>query len=232
VEFGVLGPLVVLDDVGDVRAIGSSTQRLILASLLVRPAANVTTHALVDAIWGDAPPRTAFESLRSQVSRLRQVVGARLEGTSDGYRLVLVAGSDRMDAARFESALREARDDPTQAAIDALVEALGTWRGDAFGELADAPTVYPAARHLEAARLDAWELVANAALDHGRAAEAVANAQRILDVDEVRESAWVTLVRALARSGRPVEAMRSARRAAAVLDRSGLEPVGAARAAT
>ena len=219
-EFGVLGPLRVVGDDGAVLEIGSPTQRIVLATLLARLGEVVPLGVLADAVWEDSPPASAVNTLRSQVSRLRRVVGERLRGSADGYSLVLFAG-DTVDATVLDHALRRARDEHDVADLAA---ALHAWRGRAYGELADTPVVRADARRLELARLDATELVAAADLAAGRFTEAAAACEAVVAADDVREPSWAILVRALARAGRPAEALRAARRAATALRDAGLVP--------
>ncbi|HEX6657156.1 MAG TPA: BTAD domain-containing putative transcriptional regulator, partial [Ilumatobacter sp.] len=228
-EFGVLGPLRVAED-GAELPIGSRTQRLVLASLLARLDEVVSVSALVDAVWGDDPPPSALNTLRSQVSRLRRLVGDRVAAAHEGYAL-RPEDHDVVDAVQFERALRRMRSDagPTSRAL--LAAELAAWRGEAFGELADVPTVRAAARRLDLARVDASELVAHADLLAGQWADAEAGAESILAVDPVREPAWEVLIRALGGAGRTADAMRAARRAAAALAEAGLTPGPALRAA-
>ncbi|HEU4840643.1 MAG TPA: BTAD domain-containing putative transcriptional regulator [Ilumatobacteraceae bacterium] len=219
-DFGVLGPLRVTGDDGAEAEIGSPTQRIVLATLLARPGQVVPLDVLAEAVWEDSPPVSAVNTLRSQISRLRRVVGERVRGSADGYSLVL-AGGDGVDATRFDDALRRARADHD---VGDLVTALGAWRGRAYGELADTPGVRSEARRLELARLDATELVAAADLAAGRFTEAAAACEAVVAADDVREPSWALLVRALTRAGRPAEALRAARRAAAALRDAGLVP--------
>lgn len=216
----MLGPLRVVGDDGAAIEIGSPSQRLVLATLLARLGEVVPLGVLTDVLWGDDQPASALNTLRSQVSRLRRVVGDRIAGSADGYALVLAAG-DEVDAVRFEQALRRAR---SGGDVAELAGTLGTWRGRAYGELADVPALRPEARRLDLGRLDAIELVAAADPVAGRHAAAAAACETVLAADDLREPTWAILVRALARAGRTAEALRAARRAAAALREAGLVP--------
>ena len=204
VDFGVLGPLRVVE-AGEVVDIGSPTQRIVLATLIAHLGQVVPIDVLAEAVWEDTPPASALNTLRSQISRLRRVVGGRLEGSAAGYSLVLAPG-DTVDAATFDHALRASRDGGDVAE---LVAALAAWRGRAYGELADTAGVRVEARRLELARLDATELVAAADLAAGRYTESAAACEAVVAADDVREPSWAILVRALARAGRPAEALRA-----------------------
>src|SRR3954471_19407225 len=107
--FGVLGPLEVRDAAGRVVRVGGSVRRELLAALLCRAGEPVPATALIDDIWGDAPPRTAAKTLQSHVVRLRHDLadkaGAVIATAGAGYRIDVSAGS--LDAACFETELDE-----------------------------------------------------------------------------------------------------------------------------
>ena len=118
-EFGVLGPLRVAATRREL-AIGSRTQRIVLASLLARTGEVVSTAALIDAVWGDDAPPSALNTLRSQVSRLRRLVGERLVAGPDGYALRPGRRTTLVDAGGFDrgpapDALRPRTDEPGAA---------------------------------------------------------------------------------------------------------------------
>jgi hypothetical protein len=63
-----------------------------------------SSDRLVEVLWGDDPPATAFPTLRTYVSRLRHMLPsscARLETLAPGYRLAVGVGhGDRLARAR------------------------------------------------------------------------------------------------------------------------------------
>jgi hypothetical protein len=67
----VLGPLEVAGQQGEPVSIGGQVPRRLLCALVVRPGAVVPVSALLDAVWGDAPPASAERTLVSHVTRLR-----------------------------------------------------------------------------------------------------------------------------------------------------------------
>src|SRR5438128_560077 len=106
-EFGILGPLDVSAD-GRPLALGGQKQRAVLAVLLLDAGRVVSTDRLVDALWGEQPPRTAATSLQNFVSQLRKVLGAdAVETRAPGYRLRVEP--DQLDLHRFERLLEDAR---------------------------------------------------------------------------------------------------------------------------
>ena len=70
-EFGVLGSLQVTDDDGQPVDVGGRQPRVLLTALVVAGGGPITADALIEAIWGDDPPRSALGPLQTYVSRLR-----------------------------------------------------------------------------------------------------------------------------------------------------------------
>ena len=66
--FRVFGPLSLTIDGREV-PLASLRQRRLLAALLLRAGRPVPLSTLVDAVWGDDPPRSAVNTAQSYVSR-------------------------------------------------------------------------------------------------------------------------------------------------------------------
>jgi hypothetical protein len=90
-----------------------------------------------------------------------------------------------------------------------LREGLGLWRGEAYAEFADEDWARPEAQRLGELRLVAYELLADAELACGRAAEVVSELEGLAGEHPLRESFQAKLMLALYRSGRQVEALRA-----------------------
>ena len=92
-RFSLLGPVRAWR--GDTElTVGSPQQRTVLALLLLREGALITIDELVDAVWDERPPRTAVTTIRTYISRLRQVLDAapdpqapRIIAIGGGYQL-------------------------------------------------------------------------------------------------------------------------------------------------
>jgi WD40 repeat protein/serine/threonine protein kinase len=224
-EFRVLGSLEVTRE-GRPVALGGPKQRLVLAHLLIRANRLVPADTLIEEIWGDEPPDAARSALQAYVSRLRKTLGdGRIEGRPPGY--VLHAGSDEVDAARFEFLVQRAADhgdgDPRRTA-DLLEEALGLWRGRPLADLADEPSLAPEVARLEELLLAAREDQIDAALGLGRPVD-VAELERLTVEHPLRERLWGQLMLALYRTGRQAEALDAYRRAREVLTEDlGIDP--------
>jgi predicted ATPase/DNA-binding SARP family transcriptional activator len=210
VRFGVLGPLAVWTDAGAPVRVPEAKVRTLLAVLLTRPGHPVSVDRLIDALWGDRPPRNAIGTLQARVSQLRRALE---EGEPGGRGLVaarppgyaLDAGPDAVDAARFAAALgREAADPLARKRF--LGDALALWRGPAFADFADAEFARTAIIELEEGRLVALERHARARLDLGEHAAVAAELAAPAARHPLREPLQALHLRALHLSGRQGEA--------------------------
>lgn len=229
-DFRVLGSLQLVRQGAPV-GLASPAQRTLLAALLVRPGAIVSADRLMDVLWGNDPPNTALESLRTHVYRLRRALPADdadevLVTRPPGY--VLAVEPDAVDAARFERLVAQAREqasERSEVAAAGLEEALALWRGPAFAEFADAPFARGEARRLEELRLAASEDLLECKLTLGRHGEVAAEGEALVAEQPLRERACEQLVIALYRCGQQSRALEAYRRLREHLDTElGLEP--------
>jgi len=211
VKFRILGPLEVTVDGAPV-AIGGPKPRALLATLLLRPGAVVSTDRLVAAVWGDDPPRTALGALRAYVSRLRAVLapfeaGERLRYRAPGYTLAVA--DDELDAAEFAKLVVEARKCASVAdherAVELLDAALALWRGDALAEF-DCAEIDVDITPLADLRLIAREERAEAMLHLGCGYQVVTELEALVQRFPKRERLAVLLMRALYSGGRQADA--------------------------
>ncbi len=214
----MLGPMEVLDD-GRPLAIGGPKQRAVLAHLILQANRTVPAERLIDDLWGEDPPDTAGNTLQSYVSRLRKVLGdGRIEGRGRGY--VLSVAPEEIDASRFESLVKRGKassgSDPSGAAAT-LAEALDLWRGPAFADLADEPSLRGSIARLEELRLGATEHRIAAELAMGRHSTMVSELEALTSRYPLRERLWAHLMLAMYRSGRQAEALDAFERARQVL---------------
>ena len=225
-EFRVLGPLEVVEGARTV-ALGGFRQRLVLGALLVRPNGAATTDWLVDAVWGEAPPRTARKTLQVYIARLRGALGpAAIEATAGGYSLRLP--SDALDASRFERLADDGHrllgSDPAAAARQ-LRRALSLWRSMPWGELGDEPAILPEAERLTERRLVAVEDRITADLATGHAAGLAGELEALVDEHPWREGFRAQLILALYRCGRQADALREYQSVRRTFDEElGIEP--------
>ena len=225
-EFWVLGPLEVRDEGGALN-LGGYRQRLVLAVLLVYANRPLSTDWLIDAVWGEEPPRTARKTLQVYITRLRQLLGPTvIEPAADGYRLQVA--SDQVDSLQFESMVARARpmmDSEPARAAELLVAGLGLWRGRPWGELDGEPAIQPEAQRLLELRLGVIEDRVTLDLESAHAGDLVGELQGLVAEYPLRERFHYLLMLALYRSGRQADALRQFRDAQRMLgEELGIEP--------
>lgn len=220
VRIDAFGPLAATVE-GRAVELGPHKRRLLLAVLLCHPGSEVPSGELVQALWGDHPPVSAANNLRSYIFGLRRTLGAAtISGNGrPGYRLH--TESLTTDINRFRELCAEAdraadRGD-ARAARAALASALALRRDRAFADVADAPAVVDEAGRLEERWLFAAEQRVEIDLRLGRAAEVVGELTALTARQPYRENLARLLMLALHRSGRRPEAIAVYRRAAAAL---------------
>ncbi len=223
-EFRILGPLEVLAADGEPLALGGQKQRALLAMLLLRANEVISTEVLVDALWGEHPPRTATTSLQNSVSALRKLLGPDVVVTRPpGYRLVV--DPESIDLVRFERLVASARGLEPEERGARLREALALWRGEPLAEVAFEPFASAEVRRLEELRLATLEERIDADVAAERYAELVPELEAFVGRHPLRERPRAQLMLALYHSGRQADALRAyqdARRA--FIEEIGLEP--------
>lgn len=214
-RFEILGPLKVWR-AGQEVELGWARQRSVLAVLLLDMNRPVSVSRIVDAVWGELPPRDARNAVQTNVSRLRRALepagGADKPGvlalTESGYLLsgdpeqVDIAAFDRHLATAHE--LRRNRDLPAAAAeVD---RALGLWRGEPFSGLGG-PLIDAERRRIGQRRMEASELRTTIMVDHGRYAQAITELSRLVLDHPLQERLHASLMVALYGSGRRADAL-------------------------
>ncbi|HEY3577568.1 MAG TPA: BTAD domain-containing putative transcriptional regulator [Gaiellaceae bacterium] len=227
IEFRILGSVQAVGGDGPV-ALGAPKQRALLALLLLNANTVVSRDRLVDALWGEHPPRSAVSSLQVYVHGLRRALGAeRIERQGTGYRLQLDPAE--LDLSRFErlvetAAAALAAGRSAEAAED-LGRALALWIGAPLADLAGEPVHEAEAAQLEERRLRALELRNDAELELGRHDELVPELERLIAAEPYRERFRVQHALALYRSGRQVDALAACRAARELLvEELGVDP--------
>lgn len=197
--------------------LGWARQRTVLAVLLGEMNRSVSTETIIDAVWGEQPPRDARRAVQTNVSRLRSALqpdcqpGARddvLLTTDAGY---LLRGSpSEVDTMVFERHLTVADDCHRSGALSAaateIEQALALWRGQPFGGLSGAWVEAQRAWWCER-RLDAIELRITIELDRDQHTGVIAELTRLVREFPLRESLRELVMIALYRSGRQADAI-------------------------
>src|ERR1700733_1525944 len=181
-RFETLGPLSLWNN-GEAVPLGGQKQRTLLAVLMLQRNEVVTRDHLVDALWGQRPPRSAADSLDTYVYRLRKLLAHdRLEREAGGYLLRVEPGE--LDIDEFERLVANAggatENGDYRATLSELTVALALWRGPAWGDLLGGGALAPDAQRLDELRLSVLEsrFEAELALAHG--AELVPELERLV----------------------------------------------------
>ncbi len=135
----LLGPLDVMAD-GEPRQVGGLRRGAVLAVLALNGGEVVSTDHLLDAVWADAAPPTAANTLQSHVSALRNILGnkAAIRARPPGY--VLDLGADGTDVRSAERLLRQGEQAASPAdAVRHLRDALALWRGQPLADVSSGP---------------------------------------------------------------------------------------------
>jgi DNA-binding SARP family transcriptional activator/DNA-binding XRE family transcriptional regulator len=215
-RFEILGPLTAWRD-GTRVELGPPRQRAVLAVLALEPDTFLHRETIIDALWGDRPPRTAVNLVQTYVSRLRRAVdGEHSPRSPDGtlvsagtsYRLQ-VAG-DQLDLLEFRLLAGQAR--TARSAGDAATacqgyeQALRLWREEPLADL-DILRPHPAVGMLTAHRAAVVMEYAEVALKAGLHDQVLAHLQALVARDPLNEKAYAQLVIVLAGSGHQAEAL-------------------------
>lgn len=210
-RFAVLGPLRAWSG-ETLQSPGPPRQCALLAALLLRDGRTATASELIDAVWGEDPPKAALASLRAYASRLRKALGpdvARsLLSGSGGYALRVAEGALDLDVAE-EYAARAGKaesDGDPGTARDLLEAALALWEGET---LAGVPGPYARAQRarIEERRLRLLEARLELDLRTGRCAQAVSELTALTAAHPLREGLRGQLMVALYRCNRQAEAL-------------------------
>ena len=222
-EFRLLGPLEAVGDDGPL-PLGGQKQRAVLALLLLDAGRVVSTDRLVDALWGEEPPRTSATSLQNFISQLRKLLGPDLLVTrSPGY--LLRVDPDALDLDRFTRLVERARRAAPDERARLLRAALELWRGEPLAEFRFEPWAQSEVARLAELRLATLEERIEAELEAGRHAELVGELEALVGEHPLRERLRGQQMLALYRSGRQAEALdayQAARRA--LVDGLGIDP--------
>jgi DNA-binding SARP family transcriptional activator len=228
-DYRILGPIEVFDGERQL-SLGGPRQRAVLALLLLHCNETITRDTMVDELWRDDPPPTAFKVVQNCVSNLRKELtgGAETLRTVGGaYTLAVELGE--LDRDRFERLLGEGRaalaaGDSADAA-ELLRDALALWRGSPLSDFAYERFAQDEITRLEELHLAALEARIEADLALGRHVELVPELEALVGGHPLREHLRWQLMLALYRAGRQAEALeayRDARRT--LLAELGIEP--------
>jgi DNA-binding SARP family transcriptional activator len=228
-EFRVLGPLQIISSRGETVEVRQRLHRAVLAVLLLYAGSPCTHARLIDALWGDNPPKDPAANLATHICRIRCQLGlgSQLQTLPGAYRLDPVPGS--LDLHRFQlltTQAQQARDSgdlPRAAALQAA--ALDCWREPPLADLPSTPGIdADVAGLLEQRRVGETALV-DLMLALGHHEDLLAGLHRSVVLNPLDERGWAQLMLALYRSDRKCEALAAYSRArAAMIAGLGTEP--------
>jgi len=228
VDFGLLGPLIVLDGTRPV-SVSAPRQRVLLAALLLSAGRVVSLDELAETLWEGRPPPGARAALHSAVQRLRSTVGPSglIETRPPGY--VINLGDGELDVRAFgvlaERGRAAAEAGNWAEAARLLRQGLGLWRGE---PLADVPSRLLRHREcpaIEDLRLQALATRIDAELQLGRHGELVAELRQLVAERPLQEQFHAQLMLSLYRSGRQADALTAYQDVRRVLaDELGIDP--------
>jgi DNA-binding SARP family transcriptional activator len=213
----ILGPLMVVRN-DEVQAGLSGASAALLGLLAMSVNRTVSRHAIVDALWGEDPPRSAIGIVHTYVSRLRSVLGTSARPDDGplvrdrlGYRLDL--DDDQLDVLQFrrlvEIARRARADGDAAQAYRAYEQALEFWRGEPLADidiLRGHPAVTALADELAAAVLEYADFAASGG--GGWPDRVLPHLRALAARDRLDETSHARLMVALAAGGKQAEALR------------------------
>ena len=222
----LLGPVDLVDDVGDVRVSTSAIRRTLLALLALNAGRVLSADWLLEHAWNGDVPESGRRALRFHISHLRRELGDQelVETCPGGYRLRVAPRE--VDTFLVEALGRAAREEPDDnRAAQLCVEALTAWRGEPFVDASPSADLADEAERLGELRLSLTELGCRRRFDAGEAAELVAELVRLTGDHPLRERLWQVLIAAQYRTGRQADALRSYDTVRSILvETLGIEP--------
>ncbi|MFJ3671055.1 BTAD domain-containing putative transcriptional regulator [Streptomyces sp. NPDC090106] len=212
-RFSLLGPVRAWRGGREI-SLGPPQQRVVLAALLLAEAAQVSTAALTEAVWGPNGPASAAAVLRTYVHRLRKALDVGtdpadsvIRSVQGGYQL---RDAGELDVRRFQDLstraerARTAGDDAE--AVKLLQEAETLWHGTALAGLPGDHTARQRHRLTEM-RLAVTAARLTAELGLGAAAQATAELTELVVEHPLDERFHELLMLAYYRSGRQAAAL-------------------------
>lgn len=179
-EIGLLGPLTVTRD-GAALEVTGPKRRALLILLALHAGTPVGRERIIEALWPDRPTGRAESTLRVHISHLRDLVEPDRDSDprvllTHGSAYLLAGEAVERDIDHFRRLVDEAGshlDTDPRAALVALDEALGSWRGRALQDVEYREFAQDDIRRLEQTRVEAIEDRAQALIELGRGVEAV-----------------------------------------------------------
>jgi DNA-binding SARP family transcriptional activator len=217
--------------------LGTPQQKSVLAALLLQAGRHVARHELVDWLWGENPPRTADQVIRTYIHRIRRVLTTSVAPADSPIRSVgtgytIQVGPDDLDLTRFQQHVDGARElgrrGDRVGTRDALRRGLALWSGEvALADLTGELARRSRDRYANV-RLDALAQAIELDIELGRPGEVVHELSELAEYHAFDERFARLLMLALYRCGRRAESLAVYARTRVVLqDELGVDPGGA-----
>ncbi|MEV0618234.1 BTAD domain-containing putative transcriptional regulator [Nonomuraea sp. NPDC050404] len=214
-RFSVLGPLEVADR-GEIISIPAAKQRIILATLLLRPNQFVSVDELIERMWDGDEPAPGRGAVHTHIGRLRRTLadqGVRqfIQTRELGY--IAEFAADELDLMRHrhlvDLAATERKEGRAAEEADALAAALALWRPTPLSNVRSHLLHAIDVPLLVEERLRTLERWGELALRLGRYDEMITQMKAALMDNPTRERLTAQLMLALSRSGRQAEALEA-----------------------
>ncbi|MEU9890177.1 BTAD domain-containing putative transcriptional regulator [Sphaerisporangium sp. NPDC051011] len=191
--------------------------RHLLAALLLQPNTTVAASLLIDQMWGERPPQSARNNLKTYVWQLRRMLAtldhgrAHIETSGNGYRITV--RPDELDTLLFQELTQRGgqalRRGDVALAETTLRRAMDLWRGEVLQGVTLSGPLSAWAVTLAEDRLEVLEDLMEARLALGRHSEVIGPLRRAVHEHPLRERLWIQLMTALYRDGRTGEALQA-----------------------
>jgi len=195
---------------GEAVAVGGPKARALLARLIWHAPDPVSVDQLMEAMWGESPPKSAVHAISVYASRLRSVLpDGAIASVSGGYRLAAPFGE--VDRERFDELCTDSKlavqNGDTEKAAAVLRTALDIWRGPAFDDLRYNRSFQDMSEQLEETRLQTLEDWFDLELTLGHHRDVLGEIAAHSQGHPLRERIRGQLMLALYRAGRQAEAL-------------------------
>lgn len=211
----------------------ASRPAAVIAALLLRANTDVTTDVLIGEIWGEAPPKSARNSIARFVADARSALGEfgqRIETRRGGYRLVVRDDElDTMRVGRLSDEAERLADASPDRAFEHLADAISHFAAPEQRPIVELWRGIEIGRSYEEQRVALLERHGDLALMLGRHRSVIGDFEQRVVEFPYHEHFWEHLMSALARSGRRRDALRAYRRAYDALAEVGVEPSASIR---
>ncbi|HEX6353114.1 AfsR/SARP family transcriptional regulator [Actinophytocola sp.] len=198
--------------------LGPPGRRTVLGLLVLGGGETVPTRELVDALWGDRPPRSAVNVLQTHVKHLRHLLEPDRPPRTDSTVLPHLSGGYAMnpdavdvDLLRVRRLLSEAtgahRDGDTARVAELLATALSSWQGQPFADIPLLAT-HPKVVALAAERRDVVARYGDAMIATGGAAEILPVVAEAAAAEPFNEPVQARLIRAYHAAGQRLNAFQ------------------------